>query len=376
MPSALFQPIALRGLTLPNRIAVSPMCQYSAEAGRATDWHLMHCGQFAVSGVGLLIVEETAVAMQGRIGPGSLCLETDAQEAAIRRVVDFCRAAGNAPLAIQLGHGGRKVATRLPWDGRGRGAVPAEEGGWTGVAPSAVAFGDMPVPAALDRAGMVAIRDAFVAAARRAERIGFDLIELHSGHGYLLSSFLSPLANIRTDDYGGSRENRMRFPLEVFAALRDVWPAEKPLGLRLSATDWEEGGLTPEDAVAYAQALKAMGCDYVTASSGGNSARVGTSFASTIIPLRPNYQVPFAERIRREAGIATMAVGMITEPMQAEEIVAGGRADMVAIGRQMMFEPHWTWRAALELGAEATYPRQYAVSAPARRPQAFPGRGF
>ena len=365
MTSALFQPISLRGLTLPNRIVISPMCQYSAEDGSATDWHMIHLGSLSLSGAGLLIVEATGVEPRGRITHRCLGLWSGANEAALARVIAACRRYGNTPMGIQLGHAGRKASVHPPQLG-GRPLGPDEEP-WTTVAPSPLPFEpDWHVPEALDRSGMDAVVAAFVQAVQRAARIGFDLVELHAAHGYLLSEFLSPLANRRDDDYGGSLKNRMRFPLDVFEACRAAWPADRPMGVRCNGSDWQEGGLEPDDAVAFARALKSLGCDYVDVSSGGN--------VNARIPLRPGYQVPFAARVKAEAGIPTMAVGMIREPRLAEKIVASGQADMVALARGFLYEPRWAWRAAEELGAEAAYPPQYARAAPARWPQAFPQR--
>jgi len=354
MSSALFSPFALRDLALANRIVVSPMCEYSAVDGCATDWHVIHLGHLALSGAGLLIVEATAVNAQGRISRECLGLYCDENEAALARVLAIVRRYSAMPIGIQLGHAGRKGSQRKPGDGRG--TVPASEGGWQTVGPSALPFiPEWQTPQELDRAGMEAIVDAFVHATRRCVRLGLDMIEIHSAHGYLLSSFLSPIANQRTDAYGGSRENRMRFPLEVFAAVRAAWPASRPLGVRCNGTDWDERGLTPDDAVAYARALKDLGCDYVDVSSGGNS--------MAPIPLGPGYQVPFAQRIRSEVGIATMAVGLIREPHHAEAIVAEGQADLVAIGRGILNDPRWPWHAAEALGGNVTVPVQYARAA-------------
>ncbi len=357
MSSALFSPIELRKTALANRIVVSPMCQYSAQDGNATDWHLMHLGQFSVSGVGLMFVEATGVEPRGRITPGCLGLYSDDNEQALTRVVEFCRAHGSAKLGIQLGHAGRKASAHVPW--RGGGSLAPAEGGWTPVAPSAVAFGDgWPVPAALDRSGLAVVKRAFVDAACRAARLGFDVLELHAAHGYLLHSFLSPLSNTRQDEYGGALENRMRFPAEVFEAVREVWPADTPLGVRISATDYAEGGWDLLDAVAFATRLRALGCDFIDTSGGG-------LVPHQRIPLGPGYQVPFAAAVRRDARIPTIAVGLITEPRQAETIVADGHADMVALARRMLYDPRWTWHAARELGAEAAYPPQYLRCKPA-----------
>ncbi len=368
MTSVLFSPLKLRGLTLANRIVVAPMCQYSADDGAATDWHLMHLGHLAVSGAGLLITEATGVEARGRITPGCLGLYSDAHEEALGRVVAFCRRHGEARLGIQLAHAGRKASTQVPWDGAQ--PLSAQEGAWQAVAPSALAFAEAwPTPQAMARADMDAVIAAFVDSTRRAERLGFDLIEVHAAHGYLLSAFLSPLANRRDDAYGGALENRMRFPLEVIAAVRAAWPEDKPLGVRFSGTDWEEPGWTIDESVAFARALKAEGCDFAHISSGGNSPRHPPVAGSS-----PGYQVPLAAAVKAGSGIATIAVGMITEPHQAEEILGTGKADLVALGRGMLYDPRWAWHAAEELGGEAPYPPQYARSHPSTRPAAFEGR--
>lgn len=352
--SALFSPFVLRGLTLANRIVVSPMCQYSAEDGAANDWHLMHLGTMAQSGAGLLVIEATGVTPQGRISPACLGLYDDATETALARLLERIRRWSATPIGIQLGHAGRKASTRKSWEigqGRSRWLLP-EEGGWATCAPSAIPFAPgWPVPEALDAPAMGAIIEAFGAAARRAARLGLDLVEIHGAHGYLVSSFLSPLANRREDGYGGSLENRMRFPLAVAAAVRQGFRADRPVGVRFNGTDWAEGGITPEEAVAFAHALGAIGIDYADLSSGGN--------AEVRIPLAPGYQVPFAERVRREAGLATMAVGLIREPAQAEAIIAEGRADLVALGRAMLHDPRWPWHAAEALGASIPVAPQY-----------------
>ncbi len=362
----LFTPLQLGGLTLPNRIVVSPMCQYSAEAGSATDWHMIHLGSLALSNAGLLVIEATAVEAQGRITPGDLGLYSDANEAALGRVLDACRRWGNTPIAIQLAHAGRKASAQVPWEG----GLALKDGAWETSAPSAIPFADgWHTPKALDKAGLARIRDAFVATARRADRLGIDAAEIHGAHGYLLHEFLSPLSNQREDDYGGNSRNRMRFPLEVAAAVRDAWPAGKPLGARITGSDWVEGGLTPEDAVAFAQALKALGYDYVCVSSGGNAAQAR-------IKLEPGYQVPFAEKVKAGAGIATRAVGLIAGARQAEDILQAGKADMVAMARAFLDDPHWVWHAAEALGAEAPpYPRQYLRSQAKVWPGAALARG-
>jgi len=351
MTSQLFTPIALRGLTLPNRIVVSPMCQYSADDGCANSWHMLHLGNLAVSGVGLLMIEATAVERIGRITHGCLGLYSDNCELALAEVVAACRRWGNAPLGIQLAHAGRKGSAQRPWEG-GASLKPHEDA-WETVAPSPIPMAEgWATPREATLADLARIRDAFAEATRRAARIGLDLVEAHCAHGYLLHEFMSPLSNTRSDAYGGSVENRRRFPLEVVEAMRAAWPAEKPLGLRITGSDWIEGGLTVEDAVAFAKALRERGVDYVCVSSGGVSLKAQ-------IPLGPGYQVPFAERIRREAGIATRAVGLIAEPRQAERIVASGQADMVALARGFLDDPRWVWHAAEALGAEASYPPQY-----------------
>jgi 2,4-dienoyl-CoA reductase-like NADH-dependent reductase (Old Yellow Enzyme family) len=351
MPSPLFTPISFRSLELPNRIMISPMCQYSAVEGSATDWHLIHLGHLALGGAGLLCVEATAVEAAGRITPGCLGLYSDENERALERVVRAVRGASPIKLAIQIGHAGRKASSAVPW--RGGQLIPLAEGGWRPVAPSALPqLPDEPPPEALDRAGLARLKAAFVASTQRAARLGFDALELHAAHGYLLHEFLSSLSNRREDEYGGALENRMRFPLEVFDAVRAAWPADKPLGVRVSATDWVEGGWEIEQCVAFARELARRGCDWIDSSSGGVSPQQK-------IPLGPGYQVPFAKRIRAETGVRTIAVGLITEPKQAEAIIASGEADMVALARAMLYDPRWAWHAAAALGASAHSPEQY-----------------
>ena len=351
MTSALFQPINLRELRLPNRIMVSPMCQYSATDGNANDWHLIHLGQLALGGAGLLCIEASAVEAIGRITPNCLGLYSDDNEAALRGLIFALRRHSGMPLAIQLAHAGRKGSSHTPWDG-GK-LIEPQAGGWEPIAPSALPFSPSEAPPReMTAADLERVREAFVQAARRAAALGIDAVELHAAHGYLLHEFLSPLSNRRGDRYGGSLANRMRFPLEVFAAVRGVWPEAKPLGVRISASDWVDGGWDLPQSIEFAQRLKAAGCDWIDASSGGLA-------PEQKIALGPGYQVPFAEAIRKEAGITTMAVGMITEPRQAEDIVAAGRADMVALARGMLFNPHWAWRAAAELGGEVIAPKQY-----------------
>jgi 2,4-dienoyl-CoA reductase-like NADH-dependent reductase (Old Yellow Enzyme family) len=366
MPSSLFSPIQLRELTLPNRVIIAPMCQYSAVDGQATDWHMIHLGQLAQSGSGMLIVEASGVEPRGRITHGCLGLYDDATEAALARVVKACRQYGNTPLGIQLGHAGRKASAHPPQDG-GK-ALAENEGAWETIAPSAVPFGnDWHRPREMDRALMDEVIAAHVQGVERSERIGFDAIEIHGAHGYLVSEFLSPIANRRTDAYGGSIENRMRFPLEIFAAARAAWPEGKPMGMRFNGTDWDDAGLTIEDAVAFASALKALGCDFFDISGGGNSMmrpEVG-----------PAYQAPLAAAVKQATGVPTMAVGMIRDPHLAEQLINEGKCDMVALARGMLYEPRWTWRAAFELGGESAYPDQYKRGNPLLWPQAFPEAG-
>lgn len=354
--SALFEPIQIAGLTLPNRIVIAPMCQYSAEQGSATDWHMIHLGHLALSGAGLLILEATSTEPAGRITPGDLGLYSDENERALGRVVAAIRRYSPIKLAIQINHAGRKASSFAPWEGGLQ--IPLDQGGWQCSAPSALAHapGEEP-PVALDAAGLARVRDGFVATARRAVRLGFEAIELHGAHGYLLHQFLSPLANRRDDAYGGSLENRMRFPLEVFEAVRAVVPAEVPLGMRVSATDWAEDGWDLEQTVMFAQSLKAVGCSMMHVSTGGLT-------ASQKIPIGPHYQVPFATRVKQETGLPTIAVGLITDAAEAEAVVQSGAADMVSLARGMLFDPRWPWHAAAELGGQVTAPKQYWRSQP------------
>jgi NADPH2 dehydrogenase len=354
--TALFSPISLRDLKLKNRIVISPMCQYSADDGKATDWHMLHLGHLALSGAGLLCIEATAVEPDGRITPADLGLWNDETEAALHRVMAAIRRYSPVPVAVQLAHAGRKASTRVPWEG-GRQIAPDAPVGWRAHAPSAIPFHDGDAaPVALDAAGLGRVRDAFVAAAKRADRLGIDAIEVHAAHGYLLHEFLSPLSNHRTDAYGGAIENRMRFPLEVFDAVRAAFPAHKPVGVRVSATDWVDGGWDIEQTLVFVEALKARGVDWIDVSSGGLSAQQK-------IPIGPGYQVPFAERIKA-TGVTTFAVGLITEARQAEAIVAEGKADCVALARAILYDPRWPWHAAAELGAEVEAPPQYWRSQP------------
>ncbi len=362
MTSSLFSPLALAGLTLPNRIVVAPMCQYSADDGAASDWHLTHLGSLSNSGAALVIAEATAVERHGRITHGCLGLYSEPCEDALMRVIAHCRRIGTAKFGIQLAHAGRKASSQRPWEG-GHALKPAQDP-WETVAPSAIPFGPgWHTPRAATRADMERIRDAFVASARRALAIGFDEIELHMAHGYLLHSFISPISNRREDEFGGSLENRLRFPREVAKAVRAVVPKEVPLGARITGNDWVEGGLTPDDAVAAAKALKADGLEFLCVSSGGVHAEVK-------VPLGPGYQVPFAEKVRREAGIKTRAVGLIVTPAQAEAVIADGKADMVAIARAVLDDPHWGWHAGEILGAEVPRPVQYSRVTPKNWPGA------
>ncbi len=362
--SKLFSPIELGPLKLENRIVIAPMCQYTADEGKATDWHLIHLGQLAFSGAGLLIIEATAVEPIGRITAGCLGLYSDETEAALKRVVDAIRQYSDMPLMIQLAHAGRKASSHRPWDGAQLQLV--SEGGWQTVGPSAIPhLPTEPAPQALDLAGLKRIKEAFVATAKRSLRIGFNGIELHAAHGYLLHQFLSPLANQRTDEYGGSLENRMRFPLEVFDAVRAACP-DTSVGIRISATDWVDGGLTAQECVEFGKILKARGCDFIDVSSGGIS-------PLQKITLGPKYQVPLATEIKQGTGLPTMAVGLITTPAEAEGIVADGEADMVALARGMLYDPRWPWHAAAELGASVTAPKQYWRSQPRGLSDLFKG---
>lgn len=363
MSSPLFSPIALGPLTLSNRIVIAPMCQYSAIEGSATDWHLMHLGQMAISGAGLLILEATAVEPAGRITPGCLGLYSDENEAALARVLQAVRQHSRMPLAIQIGHAGRKASSHAPWNG-GQLIAPAD-GGWTTLAPSALPhLPHEPAPEALDADGIERIQAAFVATAQRAHRLGLQAIELHAAHGYLMHQFLSPLSNQRTDGYGGTLAKRMRFVLEVFERVRAAVPASMAVGVRISATDWVDGGWDLDQSTALGLALKERGADFIHVSSAGVS-------PLQKIPLAPGYQVPLAEAIRKATGLPTMAVGLITEPEQAEAIIASGQADMVALARGMLYNPRWPWHAAAQLGAQVEVPPQYWRSQPRGHTQLF-----
>ena len=348
----LFSPLTLRGATLRNRIVVSPMCTYSALDGLPDDWHLVHLGQFAAGGAGLVMTEAAAVSPEGRITPQDAGIWNDEQAQRWARVVAFVQSQG-ALAGVQLAHAGRKASTYRPWS-EVHGSVPADQGGWTAVAPSAVAFGRYAVPAALDAAGITRVVADFVAAARRAATAGFDVVELHAAHGYLLHEFLSPLSNTRDDAYGGSFDHRVRLLLEVTTAVREVW--QGPLLVRISADDWTPGGWTVAESVRLAPLLAERGTDLVDVSSGG-------LHPDQQIMVGPGYQVPFAEAVRG-AGVPVGAVGMITEPKQAADIVASGQADLVLLARELLRDPHWPLRAATELGVDMTWPSQYERARP------------
>jgi 2,4-dienoyl-CoA reductase-like NADH-dependent reductase (Old Yellow Enzyme family) len=358
MSTLLFEPVSLRGLTLANRIVVEPMTQFSAHDGTPGDWHLMHLGQYAVSGAGCVFTESTYVAPEARNTPMCLSLYSDEQEQALARIKRFFDAYGSARLGVQLCHAGRRASAREPW--LGGGPRRPQDGGYESWAPSAVPISaKWPLPRALDEAEMERIRQAFVAAADRALRAGADLIELHCAHGYLLHQFLSPLSNRRTDRYGGRLENRLRFPLQVFEAVRAHWPQEKPMGVRVSATDWVEGGWDLAQTIAFARALDALGCDFIDVSSGGLS-------SEQRIAVAPGYQTPFAAAIKAQVTMKVIAVGLITDPHQAEAILREERADMIGLARAMLYDPRWPWHAAQALGVPLAYPRQYERAHPSR----------
>jgi 2,4-dienoyl-CoA reductase-like NADH-dependent reductase (Old Yellow Enzyme family) len=348
-PPELFTPIQVGGITLPNRIAVSPMCQYSADDGTMNDWHLMHLGSMACSGAGLIMVEATGVTREGRISHACTGLYNEHNEAAMKRVVDACRRITRSPIGVQLAHAGRKASVQVSWEG-GK-PLAAGESPWQTVAPSAIPYADgWHVPHELSVAELVSLKDSFAKAAQRALSAGFDLIELHAAHGYLMHQFLSPLANQRKDAYG---TDRMKFPLEVARALRDVWPKDRALAARISGSDWAEGGLETGDAVAFAKQLKATGFDFVCVSS------------AALVPqqkmkVEPGYNVPFAARVRKEAGIATRVGGMIVDPLHAQEVIKSGAADMICLARALLDNPRWVWHAAERFGVKIDYPPPYA----------------
>ena len=353
----LFEPLSLGALTLANRIVIAPMCQYSAVDGCMTDWHLIHLGQLALSGAGLLTIEATAVLPEGRISYADVGLWDDATEAAMAKVLEGVRRWSKMPIAIQLAHAGRKASTDLPWHGGGQ-LAPGHAHGWQTVAPSALPFRDGDnAPSAMTHQDMQDVREAFAAAARRSARLGIDAIQIHAAHGYLLHQFLSPLSNQRDDQYGGSLENRLRFPLEVFDAVRAAFPAERPVSVRVSGTDWVPGGWDIDDTVAFARALEKRGCSVIHVSSGG-------LHPSQQIPVGPGYQVPLARAVKQAVGIPVVAVGLITDFDHAEAIVATGDADLVAIARGALYDPRWPWHAAAHLGATVIAPPQYLRSQP------------
>lgn len=354
--SLLFSATQLGKLTLDNRIVIAPMCQYSAEDGKASAWHRIHLGQLALSGAGLLIIEATAVEAAGRISPGDLGLWDDATEAALASVLQDIRHYSDIPFGIQLGHAGRKASCAAPWLGGNQ--LSLEQGGWQTVAPSAQAFNpEDRAPVALTKQDLERLKQAFVDSAQRAAKLGIQLIELHAAHGYLLHQFLSPLSNQREDEYGGSLENRLRFPLEVFHAVRSAVPDSVAVGVRLSATDWVEGGWNVEQSIVFSQQLEAAGSDYVHVSSGGLSPQQK-------ITVGPGYQLPFARDIRKQVKIPVIGVGLITEPKQAEQALQEGDADLIALARAVLYDPRWPWHAAAELGAQAKAPPQYLRSEP------------
>ena len=356
-PPVLFTPIRVRNLDLSNRIVVAPMCQYSAENGCMNDWHLIHLGQLALSGAALLTIEATAVLPEGRITYADVGLWNDETEAAMGRTVESIRRWSDIPIALQLSHAGRKASTEVPWGGGAQ--IPADDPhGWATEAPSALSFADGDAaPAALDRDGLARVRDAFAASAVRAARLGIDAIQLHAAHGYLLHQFLSPLSNQRDDEYGGSLENRIRFPLEVFDAVRGAFPVERGVTVRVSGTDWVDGGWDIEQTAAFAERLEAHGCDAIHVSSGG-------LHPAQEIPIGPSYQVPLARAVKAAVDIPVVTVGLISSFLQAEAIVSTGDADIVALARTILYDPRWPWHAAAELGAQVRPPKQYLRAEP------------
>jgi len=362
--SRLFEPFRIGTLMLANRIVVAPMCQYSAIEGAASDWHLMHLGMLAMSGAALLVLEATAVSAAGRISPADLGLYEEAHEAALARVLASIRQYSPIRIAIQLAHAGRKGSTQAPWEG-GRQIAPEQAGGWQTVAPSPLPHArDERAPHELDVAGIEQIRTQFAAAAQRAGRLGFDAIEIHAAHGYLLHQFLSPIANHRRDHYGGSLENRMRLALEVYDAVRAEFPAQRPVWMRVSATDWITGGWDIEGTLVLAEALKQRGCAAIHVTSGGISPQQN-------IRTAPGFQVPYARRIKAKVGLPTIAVGLITAPELAESIIANHEADAVSLARALLYDPRWPWHAAARLGAQIWAPPQYWRCRPANHEQLF-----
>jgi 2,4-dienoyl-CoA reductase-like NADH-dependent reductase (Old Yellow Enzyme family) len=353
----LFTPLTVGNVTLTNRIIIAPMCQYSAVDGRMTDWHTIHLGHLALSGAALLTIEATAVLPEGRITYADVGLWSDETEEAIGRTLESVRRWSKMPIAIQLAHAGRKASSEVPWKG-GRHIAPNDPHGWQTVSASALPFADgWHAPAPLDAEGLARVRDAFADAARRAARLGIDAVQLHGAHGYLLHQFLSPLSNHRDDQYGGSLENRMRFPLEVFDAVRAAFPAERPVTVRVSGTDWAAGGWDIEQTVAFTRALEAHGCGGVHVSSGGLTPH-------QVIPVGPSYQVPLARAVKQVTTMPVVAVGLITEFEQAEAIVSTGDADLIALARAILYDPRWPWHAAAHFGARIRVPNQYLRSQP------------
>jgi 2,4-dienoyl-CoA reductase-like NADH-dependent reductase (Old Yellow Enzyme family) len=364
--SQLFTPLQIGPLRIDNRIVIAPMCQYSAIDGSPTDWHLIHLGQLAVSGAGLMVLEATAVSPEGRITAGDLGLYSDANESELARLLASLRKWSPIKIAVQLAHAGRKASSQVPWAG-GQQILPGQPGGWPTVSSSNLPHSPHEeAPVALDAVGMAKVRDDFALAATRAGRLGLDGIEIHAAHGYLLHQFMSPIANNRTDEYGGSLDNRMRFPLEVFDAVRAAFPADRPVWMRISATDWVPDGWDIEGTVAMSKALKARGCAAIHVSTGGVSPQQA-------IKLGPGYQVPYAQRVKAEVGLPTMAVGLITEPEQAEAILVNQEADAISLARAMLYDPRWPWRAAAALGAQVTAPPQYWRSQPREQKDLFSG---
>ena len=354
--SQLFQPFSIGSLILQNRIVIAPMCQYSAQDGMANDWHLIHLGNLAFSGAGLLTIEATAVEPIGRITPADLGLWSDDTESALQRILKSIRQYSSMPISIQLAHAGRKASCDIPW--KGGQSLDIKNGGWQTIAPSAISFNDSDrLPTSLSIEDLNRIRSCFVSAAKRAVKIGIDVIEIHSAHGYLLHEFLSPLSNRRLDQYGGSLENRMRFPLEIFEAIRKNIPDNFPLGIRISATDWVQGGWDINQSIRLTKALEHFHCDFIHVSSGGLSPQ-------QVIPNEPNYQVDFAESIRKNTKIPVIAVGLITDPDQAEKILQEGKADLIALARGVLYDPRWPWHAAAQLNASVDAPPQYWRSKP------------
>lgn len=358
MVSQLFSPLSLRGVTFPNRVVIAPMTQFSAEDGVVGDWHLVHLGQYAASGAALVLTESCYVAPDGRHTPKCMSLYTDEQEKAIGRIAGFLTAHGNGFFGVQLCHAGRKASAKHPWEGGGTRSI--QEGGYPTVGPSAVPLSPTwPAPHALETGEIQTLVDDYAAAAQRASNLGADVIELHGAHGYLLHQFMSPISNHRTDRYGGDIANRIRFPMEVFEAVRGIFPTDRPIGMRLSATDWVPGGWDLESTIRISRELAALGCDYVHISSGGLS-------PDQEIVDGPGYQVGFAAEVKRAVDIAVIAVGQISDPRQAETILRAGQADMIGLARPVMFNPRWVWQAALDLGEETFYPRQYIRGHPSR----------